>query len=110
MLDIKKPFITCNHYKDWHNAFLSFSKAEKFTDYIDNDSVLNYEYLDRDLLKKFNDYMIEYIGEKDEKGFPVYQKNIRTHPQIREAIVPETNQTHILGSQGDIEKFKEFVK
>ncbi len=110
MLDIKNPFITCNDYKDWHGAHYPIPYHEKFTKYVDKDSIINYEYLDRDLLKKINDYMIEYIGETDEKGFPVYQKNIRTNPKIRELVIPEVSQVHILGSDKDLEGFKNFTE
>ncbi len=109
VLNVKNPVITCNHYKDFHGAYFHIQRDEKITKYISNDSIINYEYLNRDLLKKVNDWLIEYIGEKDDKGFPVYQKNIRTNPEIREILVPETEQAYFLGFDQDIENFKKFV-
>ncbi len=76
---------------------------------VDNDAIINYSVLDRDLLKKFNKYAIEYIGGKDENGLPLYQDGIYKKPEIHEILVGNPTQTHILGSQVDVDKFKEFV-
>lgn len=110
MVDVQNPLITGNRSNGYYGAFdTGMKKGEKLSDYIDNDSVINYTDLDRDSFKKINNYMIEYIGEKNELGFPAYQKAIYKKPEIREIVVEDTNQAHILGSRKDMEKFKEFV-
>lgn len=109
VVNTKNPFITCNKYSDFHGAFRSIPENKKLTDFINNDAIINYKLLDRELLKKVSDSLIEYTGEKNEHGFPVYQKGIATNPEIEEIVVPETEQSHILGSSQDIKKFKEFT-
>jgi hypothetical protein len=110
IVNIADPFITDHHYKDYYGAHYSIPRDESFKKYITQDAIVNYESLDRDLLTKKNDFLVEYRGEKDSKGFPVYQKNIRTTPKIREVVLPEIEQTHILGSRKDINGFKEFIE
>lgn len=110
IVNIKNPFITCNRLNAYYGAYvMGMRSGEKISDYLDNDSVINYTNLDRDSFKKINPYMIEYLGEKNEIGLPAYQKDIYTTPEIREIIIEDPIQTHILGTKSDIEKFKEFV-
>jgi len=114
ILNIKNPLITNQRYEEWyHCSTIPYDK--KISDYIENDSILNYEGIDRELLEKINDYFIEYKGPKDEKGFPVvyvdsdkeiFQMSIR----LKEIVVPNTEQVHILGAKNDLQKFKEFVE
>jgi len=106
--DVKNPLITCNHYNDFHGVY-SIPWGEKITEHSDFDSVINYEYLDRDDLKKINKYLLEYTGEKENNGLPAYQKNIRTNPEIREIVIPNPSQVRILGSKKDKKDFYKFV-
>ena len=42
-------------------------------------------------------------------GLPMYQEKIYSRPYVSEIVVFENEQAHILGTQQDLEKFKEFV-
>lgn len=109
VVNTQNPFITCLKYSEFHGAFGYIPYNEKITSYIDNDAIINYKLLDRDLLKKFSNELVEYIGEKDENGFPVYQADIGTRPEIEEIVVPNAEQSFILGTSQDIHRFKKFV-
>jgi hypothetical protein len=110
IVNIKNPFITCNRLNDFYGVFM-IPDDQKISEYTNGcDGVINYFSLERDSFSKINKYAIEYIGEKDAVGFPTYQKTIYVKPEIREVVVEYPEQIHILGSQSDIEKFKEFVK
>ncbi len=108
ILNIKDPFITSLRYKEYYGGY-TFTPKIKMSEYIGNDAIFNYEGLDRDKLKLFNEYLLEYIGEKNELGLPAYQAEIYSNPELKEIVVFNDNQTHILGSQKDIDRFKEFV-
>lgn len=110
LADVKNPLITDSKFNEFHKVFSYIEGGETILDYLDKDSVANFEYLDRDSLNKINEYFTEYVGEKDEKGLPVYQKNIYSMPSLKEVVLPSVEQTHILGSKKDAEGFKKFVQ
>lgn len=109
IINIKDPFITSLKYKEYYGGE-TFVPKIKMSEYISNDGILNYEGLDRDSLKLFNQYLIEYLGNKDSKGLPTYQEKIYSDPYLKEIVVFENEQAHILGSQNDRENFKKFVE
>ena len=108
ILNIKDPFITSLKYKEYYGGN-TFVPKIKMSEYIKNDGILDYESLDRDSLKLLNQDLIEYIGPKDNMGLPMYQEKIYSRPYVSEIVVFENEQAHILGTQQDLEKFKEFV-
>lgn len=108
ILNIKNPFITSLRYKEYRGGN-TFVPKVKMSEYIKNDGILDYEGLDRDSLKLLNQYLIEYKGPTDNKGLPVYQEKIYSSPYLKEIVVFENEQAYILGTQQDLEKFKEFV-
>ncbi len=108
ILNIKDPFITSLKYREYYGGD-TFVPKIKMSELIKNDGILNYDGLDRDNLKLFNQYLTEYLGSKDEAGLPAYQDKIYSNPYLKEAVVFENEQAHILGTQQDIENFKKFV-
>ena len=108
ILNIKDPFITSLRYKEYYGGN-TFVPEIKMSDYIKNDGIFNYEGLDRDSLKLFNQYLIEYTGSKDNMGLPIYQEKIYSSPYLKEIVVFENEQAYILGTQKDVEGFKNFV-
>ncbi len=113
ILNIKNPFITDQRYEDYYGVGQGIPDNEKFTKYINNDAILNYDGLDRELLKKVNQYFIEYVGEKDKNGFPISYTEGEIYqfmPRLKEVVVPNTEQVHILGSKKDTENYKKFIE
>ena len=108
ILNIKDPFITSLKYKEYYGGN-TFAPEIKMSEYIKNDGILNYEGLDRDSLELFNQDLIEYKGPKDNIGLPMYQEKIYSNPFLKEIVVFENEQAYILGSEQDVENFKEFV-
>ncbi len=114
VLNITNPLITNQRYEEWYDCSpIPYNK--KISDYVEHDALLNYEGIDRELLEKKDIHFIEYMGPKDEKGLPIvyidkekeiFQMNI----SLKELVVPNTEQAHILGTEKDIQKFKEFVR
>lgn len=74
-----------------------------------SDTIINFEYLDRDSYVPFNKYTGKYTGPVDENGFPVYQEKIFAMPYWTQMAVNSNKQIHPLGSKQDIQGFKNFV-
>lgn len=109
ILNIKNPFISSLKYKEYYGGN-TFVPKVKMSEFIKNDAILSYEGLDRDSLKLFNQYLIEYLGSKDKMGLPAYQEKIYSNPFLKEIIVFENEQAYILGTQKDLDNFKKFVE
>jgi hypothetical protein len=111
VINTGNPFITMNHYNGFYkvNDYIKDNEI-KISDYAPGyDSVFNFNYLDRDSLKKFNDNIIEYTGERDENGMPTYQKEIYKSPELKEVVIENPENIHILGSHTDLERFKGYI-
>ncbi len=111
VVNVTKPFITESKWKEWFRIGVPVPNGLGVSEYTNGcDTLFNYDYLDRDTFKQINEYMVEYGGEKDELGFPVYQLSIRAHPELKEVVVENPDRIHILGSEADLKGFKEFVE
>ena len=73
------------------------------------DSMINYEYLDKEDYQPYNKYTGAYTGALNADGTPV-QNQFKQQPYATELAVQSSEQVHELGSEADIAGFKEFVK
>jgi hypothetical protein len=97
--------------KNWDRGYRSAANitVRQFTDVTSN-AVINFDGIDTDqYTDDFNMYGGRYTGSVDENGFPTYQKNNKVVPTWNQLAVNSNSQVLALGSNQDIENFKNFV-
>lgn len=108
VVNIETPVITSLKWKDWFGVLMNFPSDKTIADYVDAaDSVLDYQGIDRNNMKKFNEYIVEYVGKLDEMGKPVFQEF--NEPYIGEVVVLNPQNIHILSSKKDKQLFEKYM-
>ena len=98
--------------KNWDRGYMTPNNVtvNQLTNETSN-TIINFENLDKSAYQDdFNVYGGKYTGPVDEKGFPAYQKDNGVTPTWTQIAVNSNEQIHVLGSEEDIQGFKEFVK
>lgn len=110
VVNVPDFFITAIQ-KNWDRGYLTPDNAtvREVTNNT-SDTLISFEYLDRDLYVPFNKYTGKYTGPVDENGFPAYQTDIYAMPYWTELAVQSNAQILPLGSKQDVEGFKQFVQ
>lgn len=110
MLNIQRPIYT-DIIKNDNAGLLAYVRNTPTSEMAGegNDAILNIQDADRENFSPYNKYLLAYSGPVDQKGFPARQEFHMRIPTITQLAVVDKSQIHILGSNSDIEKFKEFV-
>jgi hypothetical protein len=106
------PFITngeMRHVYEETGTVQYMPSGKKVTDYTNNDSLIDYGDIGVTDFKKINDFLLEYTGPKKD-GLPISKEGEYNVPYIREIVLPNSSQVHILGSNQDLKNFKKFVE